>query len=72
MSFADFLEIMHQHSKVENLPDEVIAAFKAADPQNKGIISGRQLRHLLQNCGEGLSVREVSDHILLTYIINLQ
>lgn len=59
MSFADFLEVMHQHSKVENLPDEVIAAFKASDPRNKGTIPARQLRHLLQNWGEGLSVREV-------------
>lgn len=60
MSFADFLEVMHQHSKVENLPDEVVAAFKAADPQNTGVIPARQLRNLLQNWGEGLSVREVS------------
>lgn len=60
MSFADFLEVMHQHSKVENLPEEVIAAFKAADPQNTGVIPARQLRNLLQNWGEGLSNREVS------------
>lgn len=59
MSFADFLEVMHQHSKVENLPDEVIAAFKAADTQEKGTISARHLRYILQNWGEGLSVREV-------------
>jgi len=61
MSFADFLDIMHQHSSVENLPDEVIAAFRAADPQNKGTISAKQLRNLLQNWGEGLSVREVDN-----------
>lgn len=59
MSFADFLDVMHQHSKVENLPDEVIAAFKAADPSGKGTIPAKQLRHLLQNWGEGLSIREV-------------
>ncbi|XP_055383467.1 calmodulin-like protein 4 [Condylostylus longicornis] len=61
MSFADFLEIMHQHSKVENLPDEIIAAFKAADTENRGTISARQLRHLLQKWGEGLSVREIDN-----------
>lgn len=61
MSFADFLDIMHQHSSVESLPDEVVAAFKAADPQNKGTISAKQLRNLLQNWGEGLSVREVDN-----------
>lgn len=61
MSFADFLDVMHQHSKVENLPDEVVNAFKAADPQGKGIVGAKQLRHLLQNWGEGLSVREVDN-----------
>lgn len=60
MSFADFLDVMHQHSKVENLPDEVVDAFKAADTQSKGTLPAKQLRHLLQNWGEGLSVREVN------------
>lgn len=60
MSFADFLEVMHQHSRVENLPDEVIQAFKAGDKTGRGTIPARQLRHLLQNWGEGLSFREVS------------
>lgn len=66
MSFADFLDVMHQHSKVENLPDEVISAFEAADRQGKGTIPAKQLRNLLQHWGEGLSVREVlSDGIRL-------
>lgn len=59
MSFADFLDVMHQHSKVENLPDEVISAFEAADQAGKGTIPAKQLRNLLQHWGEGLSVREV-------------
>lgn len=61
MSFADFLDVMHQHSKVENLPDEVIEAFKAADTSGKGLISAKHLRHLLQNWGEGLTVREIDN-----------
>ncbi|KAJ6637571.1 Calmodulin-like protein 4 [Pseudolycoriella hygida] len=61
MSFADFLDVMHQHSKVENLPDEVISAFQAADTQAKGSIPAKQLRNLLQHWGEGLSVREVDN-----------
>lgn len=64
MSFADFLEVMHQHSKVEDLPNEVVAAFKAADPQSSGVIPARQLRNLLQNWGEGLSIREVNIFII--------
>lgn len=59
MSFADFLEVMHVHSRVENLPEEIIEAFKAGDADGKGLISARQLRNLLQNWGEKLSSKEV-------------
>lgn len=59
MTFADFLEIMHVHSRIEKLPAEIIDAFKAADPQGKGVISVRELRHLLQEWGECLSPKEV-------------
>ena len=71
MSFADFLDVMHQHTKVENLPDEVIAAFKAADTMNRGALSAKQLRHLLQNWGEGLSVREVLFFLFLFFYLKL-
>jgi len=71
MSFADFLDIMHQHSKTEKLPNEVLKAFEAADTQNTGTISARQLRNLLQNWGEGLSVREVCTIFLKLALIRL-
>uniref|UniRef100_A0A2H1WLS3 SFRICE_028998 n=1 Tax=Spodoptera frugiperda TaxID=7108 RepID=A0A2H1WLS3_SPOFR len=59
MSFADFLEVMHIHSRAENLPNEVVNAFKAGDTDKSGVIPAKQLRNLLQNWGEGLSAREV-------------
>lgn len=59
MSFADFLEVMHVHSRAEDLPREIVNAFKAADGEGKGVISAKHLRHLLQNWGERLSVKEV-------------
>jgi len=58
MSFADFLDIMHIHSRAEDLPREVIDAFKAADPAKKGTIPARQLRHMLLRWGEQLSAKE--------------
>ncbi|XP_050677100.1 calmodulin-like protein 4 [Leptidea sinapis] len=61
MSFADFLEVMHIHSRAENLPHEVVNAFKAADIEKKGTIPAKQLRNLLQNWGEGLSAREIDN-----------
>lgn len=59
MTFADFLDVMHLHSQAENLPKEVIEAFKAGDLDKSGLISARHLRHLLLHWGEKLSPKEV-------------
>lgn len=59
MTFADFLEVMHVHSRAEDLPREIVNAFKAADPNGKGVISAKQLRQMLENWGERLSTKEV-------------
>ncbi|KAG8229022.1 hypothetical protein J437_LFUL007577 [Ladona fulva] len=58
MSFADFLDVMHIHSTVEDLPKEVIEAFRAGDPERKGTIPAKQLRHILLKWGEKLSPKE--------------
>uniref|UniRef100_A0A171AUV7 Calmodulin-like protein 4 n=1 Tax=Triatoma infestans TaxID=30076 RepID=A0A171AUV7_TRIIF len=59
MSFPDFLKVMHAHSRVEDLPREVVQAFKAEDTTKKGTIPGSHLRHLLLHWGEQLSSKEV-------------
>ncbi|KAF7991378.1 hypothetical protein HCN44_002940 [Aphidius gifuensis] len=59
MTFADFLDVMHVHTKVENLPKEVIDAFRAGDNSRCGTIPARRLAHLMLNWGERLSNKEV-------------
>ncbi|CAD6216123.1 GSCOCG00004339001-RA-CDS [Cotesia congregata] len=59
MSFADFLEVMHLQTRVEDLPKEVNDAFKAADQSRSGLIPARQLAHNLLNWGEKLTNKEV-------------
>ncbi|XP_046397560.1 calmodulin-like protein 4 [Ischnura elegans] len=59
MSFADFLDVMHIHSTVEDLPKEVVEAFKAGDHARKGTIPAKQLRHILLKWGERLTPKEV-------------
>ncbi|XP_071451221.1 calmodulin-like protein 4 [Hetaerina americana] len=59
MSFADFLDVMHIHSTVEDLPKEVVEAFRAGDHSRKGTIPAKQLRHILLKWGEKLSPKEV-------------
>lgn len=58
LHFPDFLKIMHNHCRVEKLPDEVLAAFKANDRQHTGTMSSKHLKHLLQGWGERLSSKE--------------
>jgi len=59
MTFADFLETVHQHNQTEKIPDEIIDAFKASDPQGKGMIPARDLKNILGRWGEKLSAKEV-------------
>lgn len=68
MSFADFLEVMHLQTRVEDLPKEVNDAFKAADHSRSGLIPARQLAHMLLNWGEKLSNKEGK---LMQLIINI-
>ena len=58
MSFADFLEVMHLQTRAEELPKEVIEAFRAADTSRTGTIPARQLAHMLLRWGEKLSSKE--------------
>lgn len=59
LSFADFLEIMHQHSMVEKLPKEILDAFRAYDTTRQGTISAKDLRHVLGGWGEKVSPQEI-------------
>ena len=58
LSFADFLEVMHIHSQKEKSDKEIRAAFKASDPNKKGTMPVKELRHILQGWGEKLSAKE--------------
>jgi Ca2+-binding protein (EF-Hand superfamily) len=58
LSFPDFLKVMHTHSKAEDIPKEVVDAFKAADTTKSGTVPAKYLKHVLVNWGEGLSSKE--------------
>ncbi len=58
MSFADFLDVMHTHSKKESVPRELLEAFRNYDKNKRGVIAARDLHHILAKWGEKLSSRE--------------
>ena len=61
MAFSDFLEILHAHtsSKEQNLPRELLQAFKHYDERKRGVIHAKDLRRILTRWGEHLSPKEV-------------
>ncbi|XP_076322697.1 uncharacterized protein LOC143231853 isoform X1 [Tachypleus tridentatus] len=59
ISFADFLDIMHMHSRREDIPEEILKAFRAIDKGKSGKISSRELRRILTSWGEKLPSKEV-------------
>lgn len=58
ISFADFLEIMHTHTVKEKSSKDIQAAFRAADTSGRGVISYKELHHILNGWGEKLTAKE--------------
>ena len=59
LSFADFLDVMHIHSKKERVPQEILEAFQGMDRNKTGQISIRDLKHILCDWGESFEPRNV-------------
>ena len=49
---------MHIHSSKENIPKELLDAFKGSDPNRKGVIPAKDLWNILTKWGEKISPRE--------------
>lgn len=58
LHFPDFLKVMHNHCRIEKLPDEILAAFKANDRQHSGTMNSKHLKNLLLGWGECLNSKE--------------
>lgn len=60
IKFADFLDCAHAHMQVENVPDEILRAFKVSPftRKDQNNIPIDTLRHLICNWGEKFSHRE--------------
>ena len=70
MSFADFLDVMHIHSSKENIPKELLDAFRGSDPGMKGVIPAKDLWNILTKWGEKISPREGKDGIEIEQVYN--
>ena len=43
MDFAHLLDVLHEHSKVENAFAEILGAFEAQDKDKKGLLSAAEV-----------------------------
>ena len=59
LSFADFLDVMHTHSKKERVPGEIVEALAAWPGSRHSAIPTRDLRHILTEWGEKLDEKEL-------------
>ncbi|CAI9727519.1 4 [Octopus vulgaris] len=60
MNFASFLDVLHEHSQLEDVKTEILQAFKTHDIDKKGYVSAKELRHILTNIGDRLTDQEVN------------
>ncbi|KAK3755385.1 hypothetical protein RRG08_026115 [Elysia crispata] len=59
IDFASFLNIMHEHSQVEDKQKELRAALVAHDREKRGYVDASEVKHILTSMGEKLTSREV-------------
>lgn len=59
MRFPEFLKMMaEQHKKNLNSEHEILAAFTALDRNKTGVVSRKQLQHLMTGTGDKLTPAE--------------
>ena len=58
LDFASFLDVLHDHSMVENCQKELEAALVAHDRSRSGYVSAADIRQILTSMGERLSRNE--------------
>ncbi|XP_015171352.1 PREDICTED: neo-calmodulin-like isoform X6 [Polistes dominula] len=63
IEFNEFLQMMSKKMKGADGKDELREAFRVFDKNKDGLISSKELRHVMTNLGEKLSEEEVDDMI---------
>ena len=59
IDMPEFLHMMSKRMADINLEEDILQAFKVFDKDGNGVISARELKHVMANMGETLSDTEV-------------
>ncbi len=63
IDLPEFLHMMSKRIADINLEDDITQAFKVFDRDGNGVISARELKHVMANIGESLTDFEVEEMI---------
>lgn len=63
IDFLEFLEMMAKKGNHTNSEDELIEAFKVFDKDGNGFITSKELKHVMTNLGEKLTIEEAEEMI---------
>ena len=64
VDFPAFLTIMARKMKDTDTEEDIIEAFRVFDKDGSGVISAAELRHVMTNLGEKLTVRSSCSYSL--------
>ncbi len=59
IDLPEFLNMMALKMKEANVEEEIVEAFRVFDKDGNGLISARELKHVMANMGEVMSEDEV-------------
>ena len=63
IDFPEFLALMTRPINTEEIEDEAKEAFRVFDKDGNGFISTAELRHIMQNLGDKMTLDEIDEMI---------
>ena len=63
ITFLEFLGLLARRMKEADPEDELLEAFKVFDRDGNGFITSHELRHIMNNLGEGLTPEEIEEMV---------
>ncbi len=65
IDLPEFLHMMARRIADSNIEEDILEAFKVFDKDGNGVISSRELKHVMANLGEHLTEDEASLKLLV-------
>mmetsp|Transcript_10624 Transcript_10624/g.21260 ORF Transcript_10624/g.21260 Transcript_10624/m.21260 type:complete len:174 (-) Transcript_10624:46-567(-) len=64
VQYNDLLPVLARRMRTMEKTDQLLAAFRVFDKQNRGTISPEELRHILSHFGEAMDSTEIDEYLM--------